>query len=279
MKQLFTDVAHDSLGTANVFSVLPQFAQGTTPGGITPGALQHRFQQRERQRRDHGQRSVPASGGPVRVAQRHRGVHHRRPGAERARFRHLEPRRGPRAARHLVGVPARRRRRMHHRRRVRDQRLRRVSLGRRRRPRPHDLRRGDRPDHRDVGRPRRRSAGLPGRRGGHGRGRPRDGRGDDRSRGHRLDGSQRVRGRRQVRVRAPAREPARLRAGRVAVQPGRQRPPVPVPADVVKRRQLVRAAHEPDRAIRCRCRRSTSRSSARWSAATSSPPRRASASR
>jgi hypothetical protein len=37
MKQLYADVAHDSLGTANVFSVLPQFAQGTTPGGITPG--------------------------------------------------------------------------------------------------------------------------------------------------------------------------------------------------------------------------------------------------
>jgi len=35
--QLYTDVAHDSLGTSNVFSVLPQFAQGTTPGGITPG--------------------------------------------------------------------------------------------------------------------------------------------------------------------------------------------------------------------------------------------------
>jgi hypothetical protein len=37
MERLYTDVAHDSLGTANVFSVLPQFAQGTTPGGITPG--------------------------------------------------------------------------------------------------------------------------------------------------------------------------------------------------------------------------------------------------
>ena len=37
MERLYTDVAHDSLGTANVFSVLPQFAQGTSPGAITPG--------------------------------------------------------------------------------------------------------------------------------------------------------------------------------------------------------------------------------------------------
>lgn len=43
MKRLYTDVAHDSLGTANVFSVLPQFAQGTTPGGITPGTYSVAF--------------------------------------------------------------------------------------------------------------------------------------------------------------------------------------------------------------------------------------------
>jgi hypothetical protein len=37
MQQLFTDVSHDSGGSANIFSVLPQFAQGTSPGAITPG--------------------------------------------------------------------------------------------------------------------------------------------------------------------------------------------------------------------------------------------------
>jgi hypothetical protein len=37
IERLFTDVAHDSGGSANVFSVLPQFAQGTRPGAITPG--------------------------------------------------------------------------------------------------------------------------------------------------------------------------------------------------------------------------------------------------
>jgi hypothetical protein len=37
MERLYTDVSHDSGGTSNVFSVLPQFAQGTSPGGITPG--------------------------------------------------------------------------------------------------------------------------------------------------------------------------------------------------------------------------------------------------
>ena len=34
MQLLFTDVSHDSGGSANIFSVLPQFAQGTSPGAI-----------------------------------------------------------------------------------------------------------------------------------------------------------------------------------------------------------------------------------------------------
>ncbi len=38
IKQYFGDVAHDSGASSNVFSVLPQFAQGTQPGGVTPGA-------------------------------------------------------------------------------------------------------------------------------------------------------------------------------------------------------------------------------------------------
>jgi hypothetical protein len=38
VQQLFTDAAHDSGGTSNIFSVLPQFAQGTAGGSITPGA-------------------------------------------------------------------------------------------------------------------------------------------------------------------------------------------------------------------------------------------------
>ncbi len=37
IEQYFTDVAHDSGSTANVFSVLPQFAQGTRVGQVTPG--------------------------------------------------------------------------------------------------------------------------------------------------------------------------------------------------------------------------------------------------
>ncbi len=38
VEQFFTDAAHDSGATSNVFSVLPQYAQGQTPGQITPGA-------------------------------------------------------------------------------------------------------------------------------------------------------------------------------------------------------------------------------------------------
>jgi hypothetical protein len=38
VQQFFTDAAADSGGSANVFSTLPQFAKGTTPGGITPGS-------------------------------------------------------------------------------------------------------------------------------------------------------------------------------------------------------------------------------------------------
>ncbi len=38
MQQFFTDVAHDSGSTTNDFSVLPQFAQGTSAGGITSGS-------------------------------------------------------------------------------------------------------------------------------------------------------------------------------------------------------------------------------------------------
>jgi hypothetical protein len=38
VEQFFTDVAHDSGGTSNVFSVEPQYAEGQTLGHITPGA-------------------------------------------------------------------------------------------------------------------------------------------------------------------------------------------------------------------------------------------------
>jgi hypothetical protein len=37
IEQFFTDVAHDSGATSNVFSVEPQYASGTSPGAITPG--------------------------------------------------------------------------------------------------------------------------------------------------------------------------------------------------------------------------------------------------
>ncbi len=37
IERFYTDVAHDSGATSNVFSVLPQYAEGTTPGHITPG--------------------------------------------------------------------------------------------------------------------------------------------------------------------------------------------------------------------------------------------------
>lgn len=37
VKRLFTDVSHDSGGMSNIFSVLPQFAEGTALGAITPG--------------------------------------------------------------------------------------------------------------------------------------------------------------------------------------------------------------------------------------------------
>ena len=46
-QQLFTDLAHDSgagggctAAGCNIFSVLPQYAEGTSPGAITPGAYQ-----------------------------------------------------------------------------------------------------------------------------------------------------------------------------------------------------------------------------------------------
>lgn len=38
LKQFFTDAAHDSGTAGNVFSVLPQFAQGTRVGAVTPGS-------------------------------------------------------------------------------------------------------------------------------------------------------------------------------------------------------------------------------------------------
>jgi hypothetical protein len=37
IERFFTDVAHDSGTTSNVFSIEPQFAEGTSPGHITPG--------------------------------------------------------------------------------------------------------------------------------------------------------------------------------------------------------------------------------------------------
>ncbi|HEY6474690.1 MAG TPA: hypothetical protein VIY26_17475, partial [Acidimicrobiales bacterium] len=37
VERLFTDVSHDSGAMTNIFSVLPQFAEGTTRGAITPG--------------------------------------------------------------------------------------------------------------------------------------------------------------------------------------------------------------------------------------------------
>ncbi len=38
IERFYTDVAHDSGGTSNVFSVLPQYAEGQTQGHIIPGA-------------------------------------------------------------------------------------------------------------------------------------------------------------------------------------------------------------------------------------------------
>ncbi|MBV8219760.1 MAG: hypothetical protein JO325_14955 [Solirubrobacterales bacterium] len=43
IEQFFTDVAHDSGSTANIFSTLPQYAEGQTPGQITPGAYSISF--------------------------------------------------------------------------------------------------------------------------------------------------------------------------------------------------------------------------------------------
>ena len=57
-------------------------------------------------------------------------------------------------------------------------------------------------------------------------------RGDDRPRGSRLHGPERVRDRGQVRVRTPVRHPARVRPRRISLQPGGQRPQVPDPGDV-----------------------------------------------
>jgi hypothetical protein len=37
IERFFTDAGHDNGSTTNVFSVLTQFAQGTTPGSVTPG--------------------------------------------------------------------------------------------------------------------------------------------------------------------------------------------------------------------------------------------------
>ena len=79
------------------------------------------------------------------------------------------------------------------------------------RRRPDDLRRDHRPDRRVRASAGRRSRGQPGRRGDDRHRRPRDRRGDHRSRGHRLGGPQRLRGRRQVRDGPADREPARLR--------------------------------------------------------------------
>ena len=100
-------------------------------------------------------------------------------------------------------------------------------------------------------------AGQSRRRGDDRHHRPRDRRGDHRSRGHRLGGPQRLRGRRQVRGGPADREPARLRRERLALRPAHRRPRVPDPGDVVQRRRRLRAAHDPDRHRRCRSRRST----------------------
>ena len=271
---------HMTVGSmANIFSVLPQFAQGTAPGAITPGDYSIAFNARQRQRRDHGQRSVPGGGRPVRVAQRHGDLHHRRPGADRGRSHRLDPRRSaagcttcgscscrpastnaspPACAGPTPSAPTTRSRTSATARRSTPSRSIRSS-------RPSVVRRA----------PTRRATPTPRRRWTPTSHETVEAMTDPEGIGWMDPNGFEVADKCEF---GPQRgHPARLRAGRLAVQPGHQRPRVPVPADVVKRRQRLRPAHEPDRATRCRCRRSTSRSSARWSAATSSPARRASA--
>ena len=131
------------------------------------------------------------------------------------------------------------------------------------RPRRDDLRAHDRPGDRGRrDRPGRRPAGQSRRRGHRRHRRARDQRGDDRSRGRRLDRPERVRGRRQVRVRPAARHPARLRRpDSVAVQPGHQRPRLHAQEmwsndDGTGTRTACRR-HDDDGTPGCRCRRST----------------------
>ena len=78
-------------------------------------------------------------------------------------------------------------------------------------------------------------------RGGDRRRGARDDRSDDQSRGHRLDGPERIRGRRQVRAPQDGR-PLGFASGRLAVQPADRRRPVSDPDDVVRRDLRVRPA-------------------------------------
>ena len=121
MERLYTDVAQDGLGTANVFSVLPQFAQGTSPGAITLGRYSLAFDPQTLNDVVMDNDPYPPVADQCRSPDDAAVFLAGRPGAEPGRPRHLQPRRGAGAARHLDGVPAARRGRVHHRGRVRDQ--------------------------------------------------------------------------------------------------------------------------------------------------------------
>ena len=246
VERLFTDVSHDSGSMANIFSVLPQFAEGTAPGAITPGDYSIAFNAASAD--DVIMDSDPYPAMADQCASPNDTAICITDGQVQTEVDHIVSTHGNGRGLHdmwFMFLPA-----------GVDECITAGVCGTNAFGAYHSVS--------DVGHgptiyavsidpiietsvaPGRGPAGVPGCRGGHGRRCARDGRGDDRPRGHRLDGPQRIRGRRQVRVRSSARQPARVCPGRLAVQPGRQRPRVPVPGDVVKRRQRVRSAHEPD---------------------------------
>ena len=129
IQQFFTDLAADggASGTCttaecNALTVLPQFAEGTSVGGITPGSNSIHYSAGSRLDRRH--RSVPGAEQPVRLAQRDRDVHHRRAGLDRGRPSRAGHERHPRGLTNLwfVFLPPERRR-MHPAQRMRNQRF------------------------------------------------------------------------------------------------------------------------------------------------------------
>ena len=206
VKQFLTDAAAASGTTSNVFSVLRAVRAADRHRDRRAGELLDRLRRDERLDRRRPPLSVLRR---LRVTQRRADLPHRRPGPGRDRRGRAGERARP--GQPLVRAAAGRRRRMHHRRLLRHQQLRRLPRGHGPRPRRDDLRRDHRPDRRVRAPAGRRSRGQS-RRGGDDRHRrPRDRRGDHRSRGHRLGGPQRLRGRRQVRGGPADRDPARLR--------------------------------------------------------------------